>query len=188
VVVQRAEFRTQVADWLVKRLKWLDESGTQLNFTRTYGRARPGARIKEGVPSDRGSHYTLLAVLGLDGLQAPWWLEGALDGAAFRLYVTAVLAPVLQPGDILLLDNLRAHKVAGIVELLEAGGARLAFLPPYSPDCNPIERCWSKIKTYLRKAKVRTYAALVQAIREALATITEADIRAWVEFCGYHVH
>ena len=118
----------------------------------------------------------------------PWLLEGALDGEAFRLYVKEVLAPVLAPGDILLLDNLRAHKVAGIVELIEARGARLEFLPPYSPDFNPIERCWSKIKTYLRKAKARTEAALLQAIKEALATITEADIRAWVEFCGYPVH
>lgn len=186
--MKRAEFRTRAADWLVKHLKWLDETGTQLNFTRTYGRALPGARVVEGVPTDYGSNYTLLATLGLAGVQAPWFLEGAVDGEAFRLYIKEVLAPVLEPGDILLMDNLRAHKVAGIVELIEARGARLEFLPPYSPDFNPIERCWSKIKTYLRKVKARTEAALLQAIKEALATITEADIRAWVEFCGYPVH
>ena len=159
-----------------------------MNFTRTYGRALPGARVVEGVPSDYGSNYTLLATLGLDGLHAPWLLAGALDGEAFRIYIKEVLAPVLQAGDILLLDNLATHKVAGIVELLAARGARLEFLSPYSPDFNPIERCWSKIKTYLRKAKARTYEALVQAIREALATITETDIRAWVKFCGYAIH
>lgn len=169
-------------------MKWLDETGSQLNFTRTYGRALPGARVVEGVPADYGSNYTLIATLGLAGVQAPWFLEGALDGEAFRLYIKEVLAPVLAPGDILLMDNLAAHKVAGIVELIEARGARLEFLPPYSPDFNPIERCWSKIKTYLRKVKARTEAALLQAIKEALATITEADIRAWIEFCGYPVH
>ena len=187
-MTKRANFRTRAADWLAKHLKWLDETGSQLNFTRTYGRALPGQRVVEGVPSDYGRNYTLLATLGLDGVHAPWFLEGALDGEAFRTYIKEVLAPVLQAGDILLMDNLAAHKVAGIVELIEARGARLEFLPPYSPDFNPIERCWSKIKTYLRKVKARTEAALFQAIKEALATITEADIRAWVKFCGYSVH
>ena len=98
-----------------------------------------------------------------------------------------MLAPVLQPDDILLLDNLATHKVSGITELLAARGARLKFLPPYSPDFNPIERCWSKIKTYLRKAKARTVKTLLQAIKEALATITEADILAWVKFCGFTI-
>jgi transposase len=166
----------------------LDETGSRLNLTRSYGRALPGTRVVEYVPSGYGSNYTLLAVLGLEGLQAPWLLEGALDGDAFRTYVKEVLAPVLQPGDILLLDNLATHKVSGIVELLAARGARLEFLPPYSPDFNPIERCWSKLKTYLRKAKARTPPALLQAIKEALATITETDLRAWIEFCGFAIH
>lgn len=148
----------------------------------------PGERVVESVPSNYGNNYTLIAVLGLDGIQAPWLLDGALDGEAFRLYVKEVLAPVLQPGDLLVLDNLATHKVAGIIEMVEARGAQLVCLPPYSPDFNPIERCWSKLKTYLRKAKARTYEALEQAIREALATITAADIRAWVKFCGYAIH
>lgn len=185
---ERAEFRERASDWLARHLKWLDEMGSQLNLTRDYGRALPGERIVEGVPSAYGSNYTLLGVLGLEGLQAPWLLEGALNGELFKLYVGKVLAPTLQPGDILVLDNLPTHKVAGIAELVGARGARLEFLPPYSPDYNPIERCWSKIKTYLRQAKARTYRALVRAIKEALATITEGDIRAWVEFCGYSVH
>jgi len=159
-----------------------------LNLTREFGRAVPGQRVVEGVPSAYGSNYTLVAVLGLSGVQAPWLLEGALDGETFRVYVEQVLAPVLQPGDILVMDNLRTHKVAGIAELVIARGARVEYLSPYSPDYNPIERCWSKIKTYLRHAKARTYEALEQAIKEALATITEADLRAWVKFCGYSVH
>lgn len=156
-------------------------------MTRLYGRALPGELVVEHVPAAYGSNYTLIAAIGLDGLHAPWVLEGALDGEAFRLYVREVLAPTLQPGDILLLDNLATHKVSGITDLLAARGARLEFLPPYSPDFNPIERCWSKIKTYLRKAKARTVEALLQAIKEALATITEADILAWVEFCGFAI-
>jgi transposase len=169
-------------------LKWLDEMGSQLNLTREYGRAVPGQRVAEGVPSDYGSNYTLIAVVGLSGVQAPWLLEGALDGESLRLYVEQVLSPVLQPGDILEMDNLPTHKAGGIADLVAARGARVEYLSPYSPDYNPIERCWSKIKTYLRQAKARTYEALERAIKEALATITEADIRAWIKFCGYPVH
>ena len=171
-----------------QRLKWLDETGSQLNLTREYGRARPGERVVEGVPSAYGSNYTLLGVLSLAGFEAPWLIEGALDGDLFKLYVGEVMGPTLRPGDIVLMDNLATHKVAGIAELVAARGAQLLYLPPYSPDLNPIERCWSKIKTYLRKAKARSYRALVRAIKAALATISEADIRAWFEFCGYAVH
>lgn len=174
--------------WLTGQLKWLDETGCQLNLTRQYGRAVPGPRVVEGVPSNYGSNYTLIATLGLEGVLAPWLLEGALDGESFYVYVAEVLAPVLKPGDILLLDNLPTHKTAGIADLVAARGARLEYLSPYSPDYNPIERCWSKIKTLLRQAKARTVEALEQAIREALATITETDLRAWIEFCGYSVH
>lgn len=162
--------------------------GSQLNLTRAYGRAAPGVRIVESVPADYGSNYTLLAAIGLDGVYAPWLLEGALDGEAWRIYVTAILLPSLRPGDILLLDNLSTHKLADVAALVGAVGARLEFLPPYSPDFNPIEKCWSKIKTYLRKAKARTYEELVSALKAALATITEADLRAWIEFCGYSIH
>lgn len=185
---KRADFRTRAAEWLIEHVKWFDEMGVQLNLTREYGRALPGKRIVEGVPSDYGSNYTVLAALGLTGVQAPWVIEGALNGELFQLYVAEVLAPTLRPGDIVLMDNLPTHKVTGIAELVEARGARLEFLPPYSPDYNAIERCWSKIKTYLRKAKARTYRALVKALKEAFATVTEDDVRAWIAFCGYSVH
>jgi transposase len=188
VIEKRADFRARAANWLLDHLKWLDEMGAQLNLTREYGRALPGERVVEGVPSDYGSNYTVLATIGLRGVEAPWVLEGALNGELFRLYVAEVLAPTLRPGDILVLDNLSTHKVDGVKELVEARGARLEYLSPYSPDFNPIERCWSKIKTYLRKAKARTYRALLKAIKQALATITEGDIRAWIKFCGYSVH
>lgn len=185
--MQRVKFRERAAHWMVSKLKFLDETGSQLNMTRLYGRAIPGERVVEAIPSDYGSNYTLIAALSLEGLQAPWVLEGALNGEIFKLYVGEVLAPTLKPGDILVMDNLSTHKVAGIAELVEARGARLEYLSPYSPDYNPIERCWSKIKTYLRRAKARTYAALVRAIKKALATIQESDMRAWFIFCGYSI-
>lgn len=110
-------------------------------MTRRYGRATPGERVVERLPSDYGSNYTLVAVLSLEGLQAPWILEGALNGESFKLYVAQVLVPTLRSGDILVMDNLTTHKVAGIAELVQACGARLEYLSPYSPDYNPIERC-----------------------------------------------
>ena len=159
-----------------------------LNLTRRYGRAAPGARVVEAIPSDYGSNYTLMAALSLNGLEASWLLEGALNGEIFRLYLDRVLGPTLEPGDILIMDNLSSHKVAGVAELVAARGARVEYLSAYSPDYNPIEKCWSKIKTCLRRAKARMYDALVQAVKEALKTITESDIRAWFNYCGYSIH
>jgi len=185
---EREDFRVRAADWLAGKLKFLDETGTLLNLTRRYGRAVPGERVVEYVPSDYGSNYTLIGVLGLNGLQAPWVLEGAINGEIFKLYLDQVLGPTLRPGDILIMDNLSSHKVEGVDDLVAARGARLEYLSPYSPDYNPIERCWSKIKTYLRRAKARSYDALVQAIKDALATITESDAREWFKFCGYSLH
>lgn len=156
-------------------------------MTRRYGRAQPGARVVEAIPSDDGSNYTLIATLSLAGIQVPWVFEGALNGDIFKLYLEEVLGPTLQAGEILLMDNLSSHKVAGVEALVAARGARVEYLSAYSPDYNPIERCWSKIKTYLRRTKARTYDALVQAIKDALDTITESDARACFKFCGYSI-
>jgi transposase len=169
-------------------LKFVDESGANLAMTRRYGRAAAGARVVDAVPSDHGGHHTLVAAVGLDGVSAPWVVEGAVNGDIFRLWVAEVLCPTLVEGDIVLWDNLPAHQVAGIAELITARGAQLIRLSPYSPDFNPIERCWSKIKTFLRQAKARTVEALLEAIKQALATITEADIHGWFAHCGYPLH
>ncbi len=157
-------------------------------MTRRFGRATPGQRVVDSVPANYGSHQTLLAALSLEGLDAPWVVDGAINGALFHCWVTEVLCPTLQPGDIVLWDNLAAHKVAGVEERLATRGARLIRLSPYSPDFNPIEPCWSKIKTCLRRAKARTVEALLTAITEALDTITTTDIRGWFAHCGYPVH
>jgi transposase len=154
-------------------------------MTRRYGRAPQGERVVGAVPQNYGANVTMLAALGSQGVEAVMTIEGATDAEVFRVYVEQVLRPTLRPGDIVIMDNLRAHKAAGIREAIEQTGARLQYLPPYSPDLSPIERCWSKLKTALRTAKARTREALEHAIAQALATITAADARSWFHHCGY---
>ena len=185
VVGLRSDWRSRVADFLAERLKFIDESGNNLALTRLFGRAAPGARIAEGVPQNRGENVTMLAAIGLGGVSAPRPVNGAVDGEVFLAYVREVLAPTLSEGDLVVMDNLSAHQVAGVREAIEAKGARLEYLPPYSPDYNPIEKCWSKLKTYLRRVKARTREALEAALKEALLTVTAADARAWFAHCGY---
>ncbi len=130
----------------------------------------------------------MLATLSLSGIEAPMTITGAVDPVVFKVYVEQVLCPALSTGDIVIMDNLPAHKVAGIRDLIEAKGAKLIYLPPSSPDLNPIEKCWSKIKTYLRKAKSRTRAELEKALQEALLLITKEDAVGWFKSCGYAIH
>lgn len=184
----RRLFRQRITEeWSTElaHLKFIDESGTNLGFTRRFGRARPGQRVIEGTPGDSGAHYTLIAALSTQGIQAPWILKGEMDGAAFEVYVELVLVPTLHPGDIVVLDNLSFHKAPRIRQLIESIGARLEFLPPYSPDLNPIEPCWSKTKTALRAAKARTFEALLDALDNAFGSITKQDAKAWFAHCGY---
>ncbi len=156
-----------------------------MGLTRRFGRARPGRRVAEATPGNSGPHYTLLATLSLQRVDAPWLLKGAMDGAAFEVYVAQVLVPSLQPGDIIFMDNLNFHKRPRIRQWIESVGAHLEFLPPYSPDFNPIELCWSKVKTALRTAKARTFEALLTALAKAFASVDPRDIEAWFAHCGY---
>lgn len=170
---------------LVKRLKFLDESGAHLGLTRLCGRAAPGQRVVEATPGYSGPHYTLLATLGWKEVTAPWIFEGPINRIAFEAYVRSQLLPTLCPGDILVLDNLSAHTGETIRQLIEAQGVRVEFLPPYSPDFNPIELCWSKVKVALRATKARTWEALVEAVAQALRSISFTDIQNWFAHCGY---
>jgi transposase len=170
---------------LVKRLKFIDESGAHLGLTRLCGRAAPGQRVVEATPGYSGPHYTLIATLGWQEVSAPWILEGSLDRIAFEAYVRSQLLPTLRRGDIVVLDNLSAHTGHAIRQLIEARGARLEFLPPYSSDFNPIELCWSKVKAALRTAKARTFEALVEALALALRSISLTEIQGWFAHCGY---
>jgi len=159
-----------------------------LAMTRVYGRGAKGARVIETVPQNYGENITMLASLSLSGIEAPMTINGAVDAIVFKVYIEQVLCPTLTAGDVVIMDNLAVHKVAGIRELIEAKGAKLIYLPPYSPDLNPIEKCWSKIKTYLRKAKARTREELEKALREALLLINTEDALGWFKNCGYAIH
>ncbi len=184
----RQAFRTRITDelrHLLKHLKFIDESGLNLGLTRLFGRAAPGVRVYETTPAYSGPHYTVIAAIGLKGVLAPWVLEGAMDTAAFEAYVESELMKTLRRGDIVLLDNLSAHKSDKARLMIEARGARMVFLSPYSPDFNPIELCWSKVKTALRAAKARTFEALLEALADALRSVSPADIKAWFAHCGY---
>jgi transposase len=167
------------------RFKCIAASGVNLAMTRLYGRAPRGERGVGTVPQTSGAHVTMLAALGSHGVEAVMTIDGATDAEVFRAYVEQVLCPTLRPGDIVIMDNLRAHKAAGIREAIEQAGAQVLYLPPYSPDLSPIEPCWSKLKTALRTAQARTREALERAIAQALATITVADAHSWFHHCGY---
>jgi transposase len=166
-------------------LKFVDESSVNLALTRRYGRAPPGKRVIGSVPQNYGPNVTMLGTLGVQGLHAVMTVDGATDADVFRTYVKQVLGPTLTPGDIVVMDNVRAHKALGVQQALARRGARLRYLPPYSPDLAPIEPCWSTVKTALRQAKARTRGALDTAMAAAMGTVSLADACGWFKHCGY---
>jgi len=168
-----------------RRLVFIDESSAKTNMTRLYGRAPRGTRVYDHVPSGRWETTTMVAAVGRNGPQAPWVLQGAMDGAAFTVWAARVLAPTLEPGDIVVMDNLSVHKNSAARAAIEAAGAEIWDLPPYSPDLNPIEKMWSKIKAYLRKHKPRNAESLCQTIGHAMEKVTRSDIVNWFASCGY---
>jgi transposase len=166
---------------------FLDESGATTEMTRRYGRAPRGERIGEATPAGHWRTLSLLGALTLQGMLASMTVESPTDGDVFLAFLEQVLCPRLQPGQVVILDNLGAHRVAGVRELVAARGARLVYLPPYSPDFNPIEQAWSKIKQQLRSAKARVVEVLEQAAAEAISLITPENAVAWFRHCGYGV-
>jgi transposase len=188
VQAARALSRDLSATLDLRRVQFIDESGINLAMTRLYGRAPRGERALGSAPQNDGQHVTILGALSCRGLEAVMTIEGATDADVFRADVREVLCPTLREGDLVIADNLSAHQVAGVQEAIAATGARLLYLPPDSPDLNPIERCWSKIKTCLRAAKARTREALDTAVTRALATVTASEARAWFAHSGYVLH
>jgi transposase len=154
-------------------------------LTRLYGWAPHDRRASGSVPRNHGKNTTLVAALTPDGLQTPWLIEGAMDTATFEWYITEQLAPTLRPGQVVVLDNLSAHKAESIRQAIEARGCELLFLPPYSPDFTPIEQAFSKLKAILRGLGARTREALEEAVRLAIDAITRADAAAWFAHAGY---
>jgi transposase len=154
-------------------------------MARRYGRAQRGARVVAAVPHGHWKTTTFLAALRHDGLTAPCVFDGAINGARFLAYVEQALAPTLRAGDIVVLDNLKAHKVKGVREAIEAAGAQLRYLPPYSPDFNPIEQAFAKLKALLRTAARRTVDALWRAIGHALDAFSPAECTNYFANAGY---
>jgi transposase len=181
----RQDYRQRIAALDLRRVKFVDESSVNLAMTRLFGRAPAGERVVGSVPRNYGPNVTMLGALSLQGLQAVMTVNGATDADVFRTYVKQVLGPTLIPGDIVVMDNLQAHKAVGVQQALARRGARLVYLPPYSPDLSPIEPCWSKVKTALRQAKARTRAALDTAIADVMVTVSLTDARGWFKHCGY---
>ena len=169
----------------LKKLVFIDESGAKTNMTRLYGRAKNGARAVDFTPGGHWNTTTMISSVRLDGSTAPMVVNGATNTEVFKVYVETFLLPTLNKGDVVILDNLSAHKGNEIRELIESVGAELWFLPPYSPDLNPIEKMWSKVKSILRKLKARTEAELITAIAQALNHVTPQDVKGWFKSCGY---
>ena len=184
--VERTVWRAAVATHDPQQFVFVDESSTHTALTRLYGWAPHDQRASGVAPRNHGKNTTLVAALTPDGLQEPWLLvEGAMNTETFEWYIREQLAPRLRPGQIVVMDNLSAHKAASIREALVARGCDLLFLPPYSPDFNPIEQAFSKLKAILRGLGARTQETLQAAARLAVAAITSADAAAWYVHAGY---
>lgn len=169
---QRRAWYAKLAHVDSTRLVFLDETGAKTNMTRLYARAKKGERALDYTPHGHWSTTTLVAALTAQGAIAPMVLDGPMDRVCFEAYVKHFLIAELTPGSIVVMDNLAAHKSPAVAEMLHAAGATLWYLPPYSPDLNPIEQMWSKVKTALRSAKARTQEALYDAIAQALEDVT----------------
>jgi transposase len=167
------------------KLVFVDETGATTKMARLRGRSPRGERCRAAVPHGHWKTTTLVAGLRLDGLSAPMLIDGAMDGAAFAAWVERLLVPTLAPGDTVILDNLPAHKVKAARSAIEEAGAMLLLLPPYSPDFNPIEQAFAKLKALLRKAAARTLDALERAIAEALEAVTPAECTNYFTNSGY---
>jgi transposase len=184
---ERAAWRAEFAAIDPSRLVFVDESGATTAMDRTYGRAPSGVRVDGPVPHGHWKVVTLTAAVRLGEVPEAACLafDGATNTACFETYVAECLAPTLRPGDIVVMDNLSCHKTAEVARLIGSAGAEVRYLPAYSPDLNPIERLFSKLKAWLRKAKARTVDALVAAMGEALRAVTSTDIRGWFAHSGY---
>ena len=167
------------------KLVFVDESGAKTNMTRLYGRAMAGQRAVDNTPSSRWCTTTMLSSIRLDGSTACMVVDGATTKDIFEAYIEQILLPTLKPGEIVILDNLSAHKSQRARQLIKSVGAELWYLPAYSPDLNPIEKMWSKIKAILRTLKARTKDVMIHAIAKALGMVTAGDAKGWFESCGY---
>jgi transposase len=185
VALQRAWWQVQQAGLDPERLVFIDETWVKTNMTRTRGRSLRGTRIVDKAPHGHWKTTTFVAALRACGMTAPMVLDGAINGEAFLAYVKQVLVPTLRAGDIVVVDNLSSHKKAGVREAIESVGAKLLYLPPYSPDFNPIELAFSKFKWLVRTARERTVETLWRACGALLDRFCESECRNYFRHCGY---
>lgn len=164
---------------------FVDETWFNTQMSRYWGWGEKGERLPEAIPAGHWRSFTLLGAMTDSGLVATMTVESSTDADVFLAFLDQVLCPQLRAGQIVVMDNLRAHKVAAVQDKIEATGATLLYLPPYSPDFNPIEKCWAKVKQILRSLKARTAETLDQAMTQALASISSANAQAWFQHCGY---
>jgi transposase len=183
---KRSAFRECLKGVDPKRLLFVDESSTNIAMVPRYGRAPRGERAHGRAPRNWGKNVTLISSITTEGMGPSMSIQGSSDTESFSLYVREVLAPSLKSGQIVLMDNLSVHKSAWVRELIEERGCLLWLLPSYSPDMNPIEEAFSKVKNLIRKAKARTLQALFAVTAWALEAVSEEDARAFFENCGYH--
>jgi transposase len=182
----RAAWRVMVAEQVeTERLVFVDEMGTNTSLSPVYAWAPKGQRSYWSVPRNRGANTTVLSSMSVEGMGPSLTVEGATTSVVFEAYVEQVLAPTLRRGQVVVMDNLSAHKGERIKGMIEQRGCQLVYLPSYSPDLNPIEEAFSKIKGLVRKAEARTREALIEAIGSALSAVTSEDARAFFEHCGY---
>lgn len=185
VDARRAAWRVQQTGLDPERLVFLDETWAKTNMTRPRGRSRRGTRLIASVPYGHWKTTTFVAALRTKGLTAPLVIDGPINGEVFLAYVQQQLAPTLQPGDIVVLDNLSSHKRAGVREAIESVGATLLYLPPYSPDFNPIEQTFAKFKWLLKSAAERTVDSLWRTCGQLLDEFTPTECRNYIHHCGY---
>lgn len=181
-----AAWQARLTEADLDRLVFWDETATLTNLAPVYGRSLPGERIVEYVPHGSWKRLTLIGGVRLRGLCGALMFEGGTTVEACQTFVTHQLGPTLQAGDIVIMDNLSSHGNPAVVELLEALGVTVKPLPPYSPDLNPIEKVWSKLKQAVRRSRPRTPDTLMDAVGAAMGTITPEDIWSWFAYCGYH--
>lgn len=167
------------------KLVFLDETGATTDMIPRYGRAKGGARCLDTAPGGHWKTMTFIAGLRMNGITAPWCLDKAMTGEAFKTYLKTQLVPTLKVGDIVIADNLSSHKVAGVKEIIEAAGAKILYLPPYSPDLNPIEQVFAKLKALLRKAMARSYETLWKTIGKLLALFSKQECQNYFVNSGY---
>lgn len=182
---QRAEWVAEKLGVDVGRLAFIDETAARTDMTRRYGRAPRGQRVIDRAPQSHWKTTTFIAALTADGLTAPLTLDGSMNGSRFLDYVERVLCPTLRPGALVIMDNLKCHKNAKVRAAIEAAGAEVLYLPPYSPDFNPIELAYSKLKNLLRAAAERTVTGLQQVLMAIPGRFTPAECQRYIKHCGY---